>query len=281
MHNRTLLAVDLSYQVYRATAAHPMLTSRRTFTGGLFGFMATFAKMVRETRATDVVFCQDRKPYLRSLIYPEYKQIRKKNKDDELLKMFNQSMVLVLEILGVAGFEPWGVPGFESDDLIAHCAHKYRGRFDHIYAGSNDSDLFQLLVYPNVSIYSKSITDCTTRASLLEKSGLTPHQFMVLTALTGTHNDIAGIAGVGPITAKKAVMDPALMRIQRDKHAELIDRNLKLIKLPHDDFPWSEPLPIYQGIYNARDLYRSLGFYDIDVTNSMANAFEQITRGES
>lgn len=278
---RVLLAVDLSYQVYRASAAHPMLTSRRVFTGGLFGFFTTLAKTIRETKATDVVFCQDRKPYLRSLIYPEYKQIRKKNRDDELLKMFNQSMTLVLEVLDSVGFEPWGLAGFESDDLIGHAVCKYRGRFERIYAASNDSDLFQLLIYPNVAIYSKSITDCTTGASLMEKTGLTPLQFMTMTALTGTHNDIAGIDKVGPITAKKAVLDPAMMRIQRDKHAKLIDRNLRLIKLPHDDFPWSESLPTYRGIYNSRDLYRSLGFYDIDVTNAMAQAFEQITRGES
>ena len=67
---RILVCVDLSYQVYRASAAHPMLTSRRVFTGGLYGFLQTFAKTVRETRATHVAFCQDCKPYRRSLEYP-------------------------------------------------------------------------------------------------------------------------------------------------------------------------------------------------------------------
>ena len=274
---RTLLAVDLSYQVYRASAAHPMLTSRRTFTGGLYGFMTTFAKMVRETRATDVVFCQDRKPYLRSLIYPEYKQIRKQNRDDELLKMFNQSMVLVLECLSDVGFEPWGIAGFESDDLIGHCVRKYRGRFDAIYAASNDSDLFQLLDAPNFFIYTKNILECASGKSLLKNSGLTPAQFMHMTALTGTHNDIAGIDGVGPVTAKKALNDPALMRKLREKHGGMIDRNLGLIKLPHADLPWSERLPEKVRGFNSRQLYKSLGFYDIDVTNSMVQAFEQIT----
>jgi 5'-3' exonuclease len=255
-----------------------MLTSRRTFTGGLFGFMTTFAKMVRETKATDVVFCQDRKPYLRSKTYPEYKQIRKKNRDDELLKMFNQSMSIVLGCLTDCGFEPWGVDGFESDDLIGFSAIKYRHRFDHVYAGSNDSDLFQLLWIPNFSIYSKSINECTSGKSLLEKTGLRPDQFSLMTALTGTHNDIAGIVGVGPVTAKKAVLEPSLMRQQREKHAAIIDRNMELIKLPHHEFPWSEPLPRWQGEFQVRDLYKSLGYYDIDVTNSMVHAFEQITK---
>ena len=277
MTSRRLLCVDLSYQVYRASAAHPMLTSRRVFTGGLYGFFTTIAKIVRETRATEVAFCQDRKPYLRSITYPEYKQIRKQNRDDELLKMYTQSMSLVLETLGQLGFEPWGVDGFESDDMIAHAVVKYRGRFEAIYAASNDSDLFQLLNAPNFLIYSKGIQDCTTGVSLLKKTGLTPDQFMLMTALTGTHNDIAGIQGVGPVTAKKAVLEPSLMREQRSKHAALIDRNLGLIKLPHDQFPRATPLPMKPRGFNSRELYRSLGQYDIDVTNSMVAAFEQIT----
>lgn len=275
---RILLGVDLSYQVYRASASHPMLTSRRTFTGGLYGFMMTFAKIVRETRATEVVICADRKPYVRSVTYPEYKQIRKKNADDELLKMFNQSMKLVTDILEDSGLVIWGIPGFESDDLIGHCVRKYRGRFDHIYAASNDSDLFQLLNAPNFSIYTKDIHSVITGASLMKTQGLTPDEYMLMTALTGTHNDIAGIDGVGPVTAKKALKDPALMRTLRSRHADVIDRNLGLIKLPHHLFPRSMPLPEQTREFYFRDLYKSLGHYDIDVTGSMVNAFEQLQK---
>ena len=274
---RVLLAVDLSYQVYRAAAAHPMLTSRRVFTGGLFGFFTTFAKTVRETRATHVVFCQDRKPYLRSLTYPEYKQLRKAKRDEELLKRYTESMKLVLDVLEGLGITPWGLDGFESDDLIGHCVDKYRGRFDFIYAASNDSDLYQKFTAPNFGVYSKSIADVMTGKTLMDKMGLTPQQYMMMTALTGTHNDIAGIDQVGPATAKKAIFDPALMRLQREKHAALIDRNLELIKLPHAAFPWDEPLPRKLKGFNPRDLYRLLGFYDIDVTHTMVRAFEQIT----
>lgn len=276
--SRVLLCVDLSYQVYRASAAHPMLTSRRTFTGGLYGFFTTLAKMIRETQATDVVFCQDRKPYLRSLVYPEYKQIRKQSRDDELLKMYQQSMTLVLEVLADVGFDPFGMPGFESDDMIGLMAIKYRHRFHRIYAGSNDSDLFQLLWVPNFFIYTKNIHECTSGSSLLKNTGLTPDQFMLMTALTGTHNDIEGINKVGPVTAKKAIHDPALMRSLRDKHAAIIDRNLSLIRLPHADLPWDIHLPERPDGFDSRALYKSLGAYDIDVTNSMVAAFEQITR---
>lgn len=273
---RVLLAVDLSYQVYRASASHPMLTSRRVFTGGLFGFMTTLAKMIRETRATDIVICQDRKPYRRSLIYPEYKQLRAKKRDDDLLKMYTQSMSLVIEVLEGIGIPIWGIDGFESDDLAGYAFTKYRHRFAWMYAGSNDSDLFQLLWIPNLAIYTKGINDLTTGASLLKKSGLTPDQFMLMTALTGTHNDIAGIDQVGPVTAKKAIADPQVMRQLRERHAAVIDRNLELIKLPHPEFPRDARIPKPTEPFNHRAFYRAMGKYDIDVTNAMINSMEQI-----
>lgn len=273
---KVLLAVDLSYQVYRASAAHSMLTSRRTFTGGLYGFLTTFAKIVRETKATHVAFCQDRKPYLRSLAYPEYKQIRKKSADEELLKRYQSSMALVLDTLTSSGFTIWGLDGFESDDLIGHCAVKYRHRFDRIYAASNDSDLYQLLWVPNFSVYSQSIIDCMDVGRLMDKHGLTPDQFMLMTALTGTHNDIEGIPKCGPVTATKAIKDPALMRNFRAIYADVIDRNLGLIKLPHAQLPKETRLPTHAGGFNHRDLYKSLACYDIEVTATMVNAFEQL-----
>lgn len=276
--SRILLAYDVSYQVYRAAAAHPMLTSRRIFTGGLYGFFTTFAKIVRETRATHVAFCRDVKPYKRSEVYPEYKQHRKAKADETLLRMYKQSLKLVEEVMEECGLESWGIPGFESDDLIGHIIMKYRGRFDRIYAGTNDSDIWQFLWCPNFYIYRKSMADLVSGDNLHSIFGqpITPDEYMLMTALTGTHNDIAGIPNCGPVTALKAIRDPSVMRKLRDGHADVIDRNLALIKLPHPEFPRSAALPKHAARFNPRTLYKALGRYDIDVTASMVNAFEQI-----
>jgi 5'-3' exonuclease len=273
---KTVLLVDLSYQTYRAAAAHPMLTSGRHFTGGLYGFMTTIAKIIRETNANEVVFCSDVKPYLRSQLYPEYKQIRKKSADDELIKMFKSSYLLVTGLLQEWGFPIWGIQGFESDDLIAHAAIKYRHRYKAIYAASNDSDLFQLLWIPNFFIYAKDMASLHSGQSVMTKHGVTPAQFMLSTALQGTHNDVAGIPKVGPVTALKAIKDPVFMRALREKHHDLIERNLKLIKLPHDAFPRSEGIPRVTGIFDQRLMIRTLGRFDIDVTQSMLQSFEQV-----
>jgi len=277
-NRRILLCVDISYQSYRAAASHPMLTCGRTFTGGLYGFFMTFGKIVRETRATDVAFCLDSKPYKRSEIYPEYKQLRKQAADEELLKMHKQTMRLLQDTFSACGLQTWGISGFESDDLIGHAVLKYRHRFDRIYAASNDSDLFQLLDVPNFFIYTKDIASVWTADLVMKTHGLTPQQYMLATALTGTHNDIAGISGVGLKTALKIIKDPAMLHSYKDKHGAMIDRNLKLIKLPHPELPASASLPAHATSFNPRKLYNALGQYDIDVTTGMVQAFEQLLK---
>jgi len=254
-----------------------MLESRRVFTGGLYGFFTSFSKTVRETRATHVAFCLDMKPYVRSQEYPDYKQFRKGNADPELLRRHRESLELIMDCLEDCGLSLWGVPGFESDDLIGHAVKVYRHRFDDIYAASNDSDLYQLFDAENFHVYSSDVRNLWNGKRLAKEHGVSPAEFMLSTALTGTHNDIEGIHKVGPVTALKAIRDPALMRKYRDSHGDLIDRNLKLIKLPHELFPRSERLPMHaSGGFNPRRLYRFLGRYDIDVTNAMVSAIEQL-----
>lgn len=274
----TLLAVDLSYQSYRASAAHPNLTSDSTFTGGLFGFFQSVSKMVRECNATQIVFCADSKPYKRSEQFPEYKQWRVATRNEELLAKHKQTMTLLRQILPDLGLPIWEVPGFESDDLIGHAVGKYRHRYRRIVAASNDSDLFQLLSADNFYVLRETEWASAWNAQrLMDKKGLTPEQYMLMTAIMGTHNDLPGIFGVGEVGATKAVLEPGKLRVLRDKHGHIIDRNLALIKLPHPEFPYSTRIPMASGGFDSRALYRALGRYDIQVTASMVNALEQVS----
>lgn len=274
---RILLAVDFSYQLYRATASHAMLTSGDRFTGGIYGFLQSFGKMIRQTRASHVIFCRDSKPYRRSAIYPSYKMLRKKRQDDELLKKYQESEPYVLDLLRDTGLPLWSVAGFEADDLIAHCVSRHRNRWDRIVAASNDSDLYQLLWCRNFAIYRgeiRMVTQCTD----LFGAPLSTEDYMLMSAIQGTHNDIEGIPGIGPITALKIIRTPGKLRELKAKHGALIERNLELIKLPHGDFPKAEAIPGRTEPFSARKLYRSAGAFDIDVTSNMLDAFEQVNR---
>lgn len=253
-----------------------MLTSSDgVFTGGLYGFLVTLAKQIRETQATHVVICHDRKPYRRSLVYPDYKQLRKKSRDPELHELHECSMKLIRAACDEIGLPHMAYTGFESDDCIGTLAKKYRSRFDRIYASSNDSDLYQLLNYDNFWILKTDLAEAVDAKVLKAKHGLTPDEFMLATALMGTHNDIEGIPRVGEGTAFKAVKDPALLRSLRERYSSIIDRNLALIKLPHEDFPRVESLPA-AGHFNHRRFYRFCAPFDIEVTKSMLDSFERV-----
>lgn len=277
MPHGTLLAVDLSYQTYRAASSHQQLTSSDgEFTGGLYGFLVTLSYIIKNTEATHVVVCQDRKPYKRSDLYPAYKMIRKSTSDPKLREMVEVSKPQIASALEVIGIPLVGVDGYESDDLVGHYTERYRHRFKRCVAASNDSDLFQLFdVNPRFSIYRKDDTDIITRESLKRDTGLEPSEYMLATALMGTHNDVEGIPRVGEKTAIRAVKDPGLLRTYQERHANLIARNLRLIKLPYEGFPADLELPS-MGRFRKRELYRFAAKYDINVTTSMLDAFEQV-----
>ena len=272
---KRLLLVDMSYQSYRASAANPNLTSDGRFTGGLYGFFSTLGKMVRESNATALVVGMDMKPYLRSSEFPDYKMIRKKAQDPELVARHKATMEQLHEVLPKLGVPMWGVPGFEFDDLVGHAVRKYRHRYEAIMAASNDSDLFQLLNAQNFYIVASDWKDAWTAKRVMDKHGLTPDEYMLATALTGTHNDLPGIHRVGEGKAFAAVKEPGKLRALMDQHRAIVERNLKLIKLPHAEFPWAERIPMATQAFDARAMYRALGKYDIDVTMSMSNALER------
>lgn len=273
----TLLCVDFSYQVYRATCAHPNLSSGDTFTGGLYGFFAFLGKAVRETRATRLAIACDTKPYLRSRDYPEYKQISRRSRSDpEVRERYETSKRLALEALFEVGAPVYALEGFEADDISMALALRNRHRMERIYLATNDSDAWQGLWMPNLAIYRTDMSDLMTGERLMREHGVTPEQYMLATALSGTHNDVGGIPRVGEKTALAAVKDPSLLRQYRAKHADLIDRNLSLIRLPHPELPARAALlEPPRRAFSPRDLYRALCPYDIDVTDWMVRAFEQ------
>lgn len=274
-----LLLVDLSYQTYRATSVHRKLVSgSNVFTGGLYGFMATVCKLASEVSADRIAICQDIKPYVRSQEYPQYKQLRAKRRDEELLELYKASLPLVLEFCALVGWPLMGVPGFESDDCIGHVVANHRGRFSHIFAASNDSDLHQLFYCPWFYMVPTDMKGLVHAGTLHDEFGrpLTPQQHSLITALTGTHNDVEGVPRVGWVTALKMVRDPGLLRKCREQHAATIDRNLQLIALPHRQFPADTPVPPMQKSCTRRDLYRWAGKYDITVTAGMLEGLQQL-----
>ena len=280
MSRGVLLCIDLSNQCYKASAAYSTLTSEDRFTGGLYGFLTAVSKAIEVTGATRLIICEDRKPYRRSKLYPAYKELRKTTRDPELYEKAQLTIGLVKQLLAVTGWPLWSIDGFESDDLIAHAARKYRHRFDRIIGMSNDSDLFQLFQYDQFQLYRGKKGLYTREDYDEEWLGLCPTLLVHALALIGTHNEVEGVKGIGPVTAREIVSHPFKLREARSRHAEVVERNLKLIELPHAEFPWEERLPAPTRPYKERELLKFCGMYDITVTTKMSFAFAQVTTDE-
>lgn len=265
--------VDLNNALRKSIHTHKGLTSGEWFTGGVYGFLAGFAKVCGSYRATHAVLCLDSRPYLRSQEYADYKGSRAEPTPEELQRV-KDSRVLAAEAAQSIGVPIWAIPSFEADDLMAYAALRERNRWDRVVIWSNDTDLFQLLVSP--TIWIERINEVMTQAKLQMNHGLTPEQHLLVSALTGSHNDVPGIEGVGPITAKKIALDPAKLRETRIKHGDIIDRNLRLMRLPHPQLPANLGLPGRTGQFSARLFSRWCSRYDIRATDQMLNAFETL-----
>lgn len=282
MTERRLLAVDLSNQTYRQAAAHQGLTSGKFFTGGLYGFLVAIAGAITRHGVTDIVLCQDMRPYVRSLLYPEYKALRQGKQDPVLRELQHETMDLVLVMADELGLPVWGVPGFESDDLIAHCVRRYGWRFAQVIGMSNDADLKQLLDHPRFALMSGGKSDALHEGGdyAIGEGGqvLTPAEYVDMLCLTGTHNEVGGLDGVGPVRGAAIVKDPVKWRAVLAQHMGMIARNRELIQLPHKQLERDGPvvLPRATKPFDVRMLYRFAGRYDIDVTPRMAEAFEMV-----
>jgi 5'-3' exonuclease len=222
------------------------------------------------------VLCTDSKPYRRSVDYPEYKLLRADSRDPVLAANANTTLTQIRELVKVTGWPIWSEPGFESDDLVAHAVFHYRHRYKKIIAMSNDSDLYQLFQWPNFLLY-KGKKGLYTREDYNREWGLPANKLVLALAMIGTHNEIEGIKGIGPATAKKLLLEePSKYRLVRQQHLEIIERNEALIRLPHPEFNFNSQLPQYSCDYDERALVRFCAKYAINLQRWQSEAFERV-----
>ena len=293
MSDRILLMVDVSNQAYKAAATNPNLSSDGIFTGGLYGFICAIAKAIHQTSATDICLCEDRKPYIRSTLYPEYKSLRKNTKDPVLVERVNTTVEQIRKLCEVTGWPIWSIPTFESDDLIARAVIHYRHRYNKIIAMSNDSDLYQLFKYKHFEMYKGKKGIYTLEDFDEEWEGMNPELLPLALSLIGTHNEVEGVKGIGQKRAIQMLVwegenecyKPEYNNYQIGNqwldetiilHGDLIKRNLELIKLPHKDFPRDERMPLRVVKYEERQLQSFLSRYGIKMERWLGENFERV-----
>jgi len=236
------LIIDVSYLCYRNFNVLGELSYEGIKTGVIFGFLRDIRIYQEDFNADRVVFCFDRKPYLRSKVYEGYKNRAQEYDEEELaarLELRRQIKKLHKLYLPRIGFKNvLSQKGYEADDLIAATCEAIK-KPDKVTIISADQDLWQLLT-DRVSIYNPASKSRSyiTKESFEEKWGLDPFLWSDVKAIAGCNSDtITGVPGVGEKTAAEYLAGrlPAHYKAFEKiaKATQLKLDNLKLVRLPY------------------------------------------------
>lgn len=247
------LIVDGNNALMRAIYAtqHSGMSHHGINTGPLNTFIGTIAHLVRtECPKYMAVAWDSGGPNHRHAISSDYKGNRVKGPIAELKETaFPQAK----EFLRAAGIDQAEIPGFEADDIIASWWFQIKPpsvpprppAVDTIVIASSDKDFLQLTGenpegIPTVLLRFSSSevkTDRWDAVRLLDEHGIEPHQWPLVTALTGDISDnVVGIPGIGPKRALAMLkrydwnLGEAVLAEKAD-YVEQVHTNLQLVNL--------------------------------------------------
>ena len=273
----SLLIIDFANTLMRSIHVHPQLEFNGIPTGGLFGVINQFANQINKYYPTHILVCKDSPPYRRKKQYPEYKQNRKKlDSNDDFSRIVKTSFQLAEEFCGNIDVPVWGVTGLEADDLIAQALLKYSDHYKKIYVLSNDDDLNQFLDLQNLILLRKN-KEYNWENFNQDYPSITPKDWVMLTAMTGTHNAVKGIDRIGIKTALKIMNDVVKLESTYQQHKELLELNYSLIQLPYPKFNWKTVVmpELSSPKISEMKLMRYIERYGIRYSTVMMEAFSK------
>jgi 5'-3' exonuclease len=170
-------------------------------------FNATVESLAKSYDCGTILVLADGGSYWRRGLLPTYKETRKKNsenaseEDKKLAKIFFDYYDETLE---KCKFPVIKLKGVEADDIAAYIVeNKYTYDINSIWLISSDRD-WDLLIEPDVSRFSTVTRKEITMGTWPHE--VPPEQYIDFKTLTGDKgDDIPGVAGVGPVRAKKLI----------------------------------------------------------------------------
>lgn len=239
-----MILVDANSIAHQAKHSLGNLSWHEKQVGVIFGFFNQILILAKTFEENKFIFIWDSRKSKRRDIFPAYKEARRKEKTPEEEQLdaiaYGQFYTIRTDILPKLGFvNNFMEEGFEADDLIASLVKSYpQSKFIIV---STDEDLYQLLS-DNVSIYSTRKKKIYTQTNFWKDYRITPKEWAEVKAIGGCNSDgVPGIKGIGEITAckyltrKLPINSKAFRTIRENK--ELIDKNMRLVKLPLEDTP--------------------------------------------
>lgn len=287
---RKLLLVDFSALIHKAVHVNNTLSYKGKPTGALYGFIQQLTSIANQVRPYRTVVCLDTKPYFRSIVYPEYKQLRSGPSDEWKAASIALGKKRGVEFLRLSGIPYLGLVGLEADDLMTTLALNEEDNFDKVVIASGDSDLYQCLTDKICLLKGSSRNGDRTEVTkdIFEDAypGIPLEQWALVQAITGGHNGLQGVQGVGEVTALSFVRDKEVClktargrKIQEDWAR--VQFNLPLCTLPPNDMVRglnSITIPTSDGVGDVRSISSMLSGFGIEFTAYMEAAVNLMSR---
>jgi 5'-3' exonuclease len=191
-----------------------------------------------------VVVFDGRRPQFRLDLYPDYKKKPQKAMTEEeaaeaehvaWLRATNRRASV--ELLTLAGIPAITHPDYEADDQIYRLAQHF-SKFEEVYCVTSDSDYFQMCRF-GARIVRPYHNETVDRLGFFEQYGFDVDYYPLFLSMTGTHNSVPGIHGIGPVRATeivKQLTSPDLEGLRlwttqaKGKIRDLVKENLKVVK---------------------------------------------------
>jgi len=278
-----LILIDLNNTLIRSLAVNRMLSHKGTCTGGLYGFMMQLASMINNYNPRHIVVCDDKKPYLRTEDFPEFKsdRVHDENDEDGFFEALLWNKKKVKQVLELMNIPILMKRGLEADDIIALLTVEYAIEFERVIAVTNDTDLYSLLSFKNLHFHKRD--QKAKKTYLYGRSNfddeffpVTPETWIKYTAMVGSHNNFPGIPKIGKKTAQKILSDPSKWEETYRAHKEHFEKADTILKYPYPglklELPRSEILLKHRS--KTMDIIKLLVSHGIKVSTSVDTALD-------
>jgi 5'-3' exonuclease len=255
----TTMLIDSSFLAYQAMAVHGSLKNDDVMTGVVYGIFSRILSIGSRFKTNDFHFCFDG---------PRDKSIRRKlfpgpDDDGERQQMYSQ-LELFRQIIADCGWPVYYQEEFETDDIIAalvkqpHDGHDSR----QMYIVSSDGDLHQLLGN-DVFLFHPTKHLITRESDLPYRA----NEVVMMKAIGGCSSDtVPGVPGVAATRALQFIrgdynhLTPPKWVYSIREDPDRIARNLKLVRLPHEDMPEMQFKSPALSFETFQQYCRDLGF---------------------
>jgi DNA polymerase-1 len=233
------LLIDGLNLFFRNFSAINTINSQGIHIGGLGGFFRSLGALIRTIEPTQVyvVFDGVDSSSNRKNIIPEYKSGRNmvrltKHELFDNLEEENDSkieqIVRIIQYLKTLPVKTISLGRVEADDVIAYLSSTLPSHpEDRVFIVSSDKDYLQL-ISKKVTVYRPIEKEYYTEDTVVEKFGVTPHNFLLYKLLMGDNSDgITGIKGLGFKGLLKRFPELAERNMSFDDLIDISERKMK------------------------------------------------------